>query len=180
MPRLHRSSSRCTFVNQRTDRANAHPMSRASCGHHSHQPVKEPRGHGFTFSRHECPSDARNVPSKKSRAQGMPDAGRTHGPPATRNAGGSHHRQGRDNRHSLRDGFTAYSGLSPETGLCCLRRLPLTACRARGGRHRQSIGLTPASGGQDHTPLPSARMLSSARQARLSILTSTASRALRP
>jgi hypothetical protein len=38
----------------------------------------------------------------------MPGAGRTHGPPATKNAGGSHHRQGRSNRHSLRDGFTAY------------------------------------------------------------------------
>jgi hypothetical protein len=32
-------------------------------------------------------------------------------------AGGSHHRQGRNNRHSLRDGFTAYRALSPETGL---------------------------------------------------------------
>ena len=35
----------------------------------------------------------------------MPDAGRTHGPPATKNAGGSHHRQGRNNRHSLCDGL---------------------------------------------------------------------------
>jgi hypothetical protein len=28
-------------------------------------------------------------------AKPMPDAGRTHGPPATKKAGGSHHRQGR-------------------------------------------------------------------------------------
>ena len=35
----------------------------------------------------------------------MPDAGRTHGPPATKNAGGSHHRSSRSNRHSLRDGL---------------------------------------------------------------------------
>ena len=35
----------------------------------------------------------------------MPDAGRTHGPPATKKAGGSHHRLGRNNRHSLRDGL---------------------------------------------------------------------------
>jgi hypothetical protein len=47
----------------------------------------------------------------------MPGAGRTHGPPATKNAGGRDHRQGRSNRHSLRDGFTAYRALSPETGL---------------------------------------------------------------
>jgi hypothetical protein len=38
----------------------------------------------------------------------MPGAGRTHGPPATKKAGGSRHRQGRNNRHSLRDGVTAY------------------------------------------------------------------------
>src|SRR5262249_13491123 len=31
-------------------------------------------------------------PSSRQRAQGMPDAGRTHGPPATKKAGGSHHR----------------------------------------------------------------------------------------
>jgi len=48
----------------------------------------------------------------------MPDAGRTHGPPATKNAGGSYHRFSRDNRHSLRDGFTAYGVLSPVYRAC--------------------------------------------------------------
>ena len=44
----------------------------------------------------------------------MPDASRTHGPPATRKAGGSHHRYAEAIRHSLRNGFTAYSALSLE------------------------------------------------------------------
>ena len=45
----------------------------------------------------------------------MPGDDLTHGPPATKNAGGSHHRFGRINRHSLRDGVTVYSALSPVT-----------------------------------------------------------------
>jgi hypothetical protein len=44
----------------------------------------------------------------------MPGAGRTHGPPAKWKAGGSHHRQGRNNRHSLRDGFNGCFVLSLE------------------------------------------------------------------
>jgi hypothetical protein len=42
----------------------------------------------------------------------MPDAGRTHGPPATRKAGGSHHRFSQDSRHSLRNGFNGCFALS--------------------------------------------------------------------
>jgi len=42
----------------------------------------------------------------------MPGDGLTHGPPATKNAGGSHHRFSRIIRHSLRNGVTAYSALS--------------------------------------------------------------------
>jgi len=48
----------------------------------------------------------------------MPDAGRTHGPPATKNAGGSYHRFSRDNRHSLRDGVNGCSVLSPVFRAC--------------------------------------------------------------
>ena len=40
----------------------------------------------------------------------------------TRKAGGSYHRFSRIIRHSLRDGFNAYSALSPGTGLSCPRR----------------------------------------------------------
>jgi hypothetical protein len=43
----------------------------------------------------------------------MPGDDLTHGPPATKKAGGSHHRFGQINRHSLRDGVTAYGELSP-------------------------------------------------------------------
>jgi hypothetical protein len=43
------------------------------------------------------------------RAQGMPGDDLTHGPPATKKAGGSHHRFGRINRHSLRDGLRLIS-----------------------------------------------------------------------
>jgi hypothetical protein len=43
------------------------------------------------------------------RAQGMPGDGLTHGPPATKKAGGSHQGFSRINRHSLRNGFTAYT-----------------------------------------------------------------------
>ena len=48
-------------------------------------------------------------------------------------------------RHSPRDGFTAYIALSPGTGLSCPRR-----------PRDKPATLTPASGRQDHTPLPSA------------------------
>jgi len=61
----------------------------------------------------------------------MPGAGRTHGPPATKNAGGSHHRFSRDNRHSPRDGVNGCFVLSlvrrafwpPSPAMSSLRRL---------------------------------------------------------
>ena len=46
--------------------------------------------------------------TEEKRTQGMPGDGLTHGPPATRKAGGSHHRFSRINRHSLRDGFNGF------------------------------------------------------------------------
>src|SRR5215475_15755962 len=51
------------------------------------------------------PGDAAFHALERRRAQGMPGAGRTHGPPATRKAGGSHHRFSQNIRHSLRDGL---------------------------------------------------------------------------
>jgi hypothetical protein len=47
----------------------------------------------------------KHVPPDIKRAQGMPGEGLTHGPPATKKAGGRHHRFSRIIRHSLRDGF---------------------------------------------------------------------------
>jgi hypothetical protein len=49
----------------------------------------------------------------------MPGEGLTHGPPAVKKAGGSHHRFSRIIRHSPRDGFNAYIVLSLGTGLSC-------------------------------------------------------------
>jgi len=67
-------------------------------------------GQPFTFPRRIFrPGDASFVSLRIKRAQGMPGEGLTHGPPATKNAGGSHHRISRINRHSLRDGVTAYT-----------------------------------------------------------------------
>src|SRR6185437_16746715 len=64
-----------------------------------------------------CPSSASSLPPDNERAQGMPGAGRTHGPPATKKAGGSYHRSSRNIRHSLRDGFTAYTCAPRSPGL---------------------------------------------------------------
>jgi hypothetical protein len=96
---------------------------------------------------------AEHHPLKSKRAQGMPGEGLTHGPPAIGKAGGRYHRCSQIIRHSLRDGFNAYSVLSPGTGLSCPRRRAII-----------SRGLTSASGGQDHTSSRPPRRRSSARQ----------------
>jgi hypothetical protein len=83
-------------------------------------------------------------PSEDRRAQGMPGEGFTHGPPATKKAGGSHHRFSRINRHSLRNGVTAYT--------CSRRCTGLVGHRPPGLLTR---GLIPASGDRDHTISPS-------------------------
>jgi hypothetical protein len=57
----------------------------------------------------KCPSDASSLSLEIKRAQGMPGDGLTHGPPATKKAGGSHHRFSQINRHSLRDGLQLIS-----------------------------------------------------------------------
>src|SRR6202051_2952421 len=77
----------------------------------------------------------------------MPGDDLTHGPPATRKAGGSHHRFGRINRRSLRDGVTAYIALSPVT----FAWLPPSSLRSLLLKN-----LAPASERQDHTTSPSA------------------------
>ncbi len=59
----------------------------------------------------------------------------------------SRHGHTGNTRHSPRNGFTAYFALSPGTGLFCPRR-------SREMQLRKN--LTPASGCQDHTTLPSA------------------------
>jgi hypothetical protein len=52
--------------------------------------------------------------------------------------------------------LTAYVVLSPVTGLFCHRRLRIKVLSAPGRADKTSANLTPASGRQDHTILPSA------------------------
>ena len=88
-------------------------------------------------------------PSSKQRAQGRPDASRTRSLVCEVDSAKStraNHRYAETFRPSLRNGVTVYSALSPVSGLFSHRR--------RAGFHRHD--LIPASGDQDHTPLPSA------------------------
>src|SRR3982074_2193492 len=55
-----------------------------------------------------------------------------------------------------RNGFTAYAVLSPVTGLFCHRHLADIVLSLPGWADRTAQNLTPASGRQDHTILPSA------------------------
>jgi len=80
----------------------------------------------------------------------MPGEGLTHGPPAAKKAGGSHHRFSQIIRHSLRDGFTAYTWSPRGPGFLA----PVIA-------RSVSRNLASASGGQDHTTSPSALARSS-------------------
>jgi hypothetical protein len=57
-------------------------------------------------------------------------------------------------RHSLRNGFTAYAVLSPETNSFCLRRRRIDGVRAPGGATQRLRRLDASHGRQDHTVLP--------------------------
>jgi hypothetical protein len=94
----------------------------------------------------KCPGGASSVSLESKRAQGMPDASRTRSLVCNVESTRVSHR-----RHAERSGipctmvFSAYN----RTGERAL--IASVACRL------SSADLTPASGGQDHTPLPSAR-----------------------
>jgi hypothetical protein len=75
----------------------------------------------------------------------MPGDGLTHGPPATKKAGGSHHRFSQINRHSLRDGFNGF-----------LRALLGDHAWLPPSPAENSATLAPASERQNHTTSPSA------------------------
>jgi hypothetical protein len=59
--------------------------------------------------------------------------------------------------------LTAYVVLSPVTGLSCHRRLRISFCHCPVGPIKHPQNLTPASGRQDHTILPSAKSVSRQR-----------------
>jgi hypothetical protein len=67
-------------------------------------------GRNAAISRLITPELCRShVPLNGERAREMPGAGRTHGLPAEKNAGSSHHRFSRNIRHSPRGGFNFYT-----------------------------------------------------------------------
>ena len=70
-----------------------------------------------------CPSCASfHTLEIEKRAQGRPGAGRTHGPPANKKAGGRRHRIGRTSGLPCAMVLTVSFALSPGTGLSCSRR----------------------------------------------------------
>jgi len=95
---------------------------------------------------HSRPSCCRSHPRNRRGRRECRVLAATHGPPAAKKAGGSYHRFSQIIRHSLRDGFNAYSALSLGTGLSCSHR----------PRDHHLANLASASGGQDHAPSPSA------------------------
>jgi len=107
----------------------------------------EERGYAFS-QRAMRPSCASILRLRETKGAG--NAGRSMRPqPRVQNeksTRASHHGHTGITRHSPRNGFTAYSVLSPVTGLSCHRRLAKNLPR----------NLTPASGRQDHTTSPSA------------------------
>ena len=84
--------------------------------------ARAPRNDMLAHSRGaKRPSDAHLVRLRKRRAQGMPGAW-PHPQPCVRKVKAhkhSHHRLAETFRHSLRDGFTVSSALSPVIGLFC-------------------------------------------------------------
>jgi hypothetical protein len=91
-----------------------------------------------------CPSCASEPPYRNSmRAQGRPGAGRTHGPPAAKNAGGRYHRLSRDNPAFPARWFSRLYVVS------LVRRAFWPPSSAR--RVSVIANLTPASGCQDPT-----------------------------
>jgi hypothetical protein len=72
----------------------------------------------------------------------------THGPPATKKAGGSHHRPDRNSRPSLRDGVNGLYVLSPVNGLSCHRRLrDAVASQGDVEKHRRKLDTSVAVSG---------------------------------
>jgi hypothetical protein len=91
--------------------------------------LARPHRHGFAISLPVRTRFAFRALLEKRRAQGMPGARCTRSLACESEKHASIVTTGSPNgvRHSLRDGFTAYSELSPVNGLCCHRH-PQEAC----------------------------------------------------
>ncbi len=102
--------------------------------------------HGSTISRRISPESCCNhVPPKHERARGMPDAGRTHGPPAEKK------------QAAVTTGSAGTTGIPRATVLTLIRSLPgapgllATIVRAARLRHRERDTSIGASGPCDFT-----------------------------
>src|SRR6202035_5715074 len=122
-------------------------------------------------SRHDCTTPRRHAPECAfifRPLEGVGNAGcPLHPRPRVRFAFGKMHTSIRVHRnhpafpHAMV--LTAYVGLSPVTGLFCHRRLADIVLSLPGWADRTPQDLTPASGRQDHTILPSAKSVSRQR-----------------
>src|SRR6185312_12059952 len=99
--------------------------------------------HAAAFPRLVQPGLSRSPPMK--RAQGMPDAGRTHGPPATKK------------QAAVTTGKAGTTGIPCAMVLRLIRALPgVPGLLASVALRNVSQRLIPASGDQDHAISPSA------------------------
>ena len=88
------------------------------------------------------------VSPKEKRAQGTPDACCTRGLVCKGGIEDAHEHTGTGGafRRSLRNGFTAYAALSPETNSSCLRHRRIGGVHAPGRARNTFADLTPATG----------------------------------
>jgi len=125
------------------------------------------------FSRRESARVAlARIALLKRRAQGMPGAGRAHGPPATKKQAAVTTGSARTSGIPRATVLTAASRSPWCAGLVSHHRLANPACRAPRADIAIPQSLIPASGNQDHTTWPSATHCTSGN-----MIASTASRA---
>ena len=93
---------------------------------------------------------------EKQRARGMPDARCTRGLVCKLCKECAHEHTGSAEaiRHSLRNGFTAYSALSPATNSSCHRRRRIGGLVEPGWARKDLRRLDTSNGCQNHTLLP--------------------------
>jgi hypothetical protein len=134
-------------------------------------PLYQTRKYGLAISRRTAPEVCISfAPSEQQRAPGRPGARCTRGLVCKNVHFGAHEHTGSAEtlRHPPRNGFTAYSALSPATNSSCHRHRRIKVLPARLSRHRLRR-FSASNGRQDHTASPYAirlRQKASARQAR--------------
>jgi hypothetical protein len=105
--------------------------------------------HTFAIPRRDSPEFCRYFrATRKKRARGMPDARCTRGLVCKIVRRNAHEHTGSAEaiRHSLRNGFTAYSALSPATNSFCHRHRRISGFAGPGWANKTSADLAPATG----------------------------------